>query len=341
MKQRSRFLLVMVAILAVGVLFAGYAQAAEKQIVLRYAGNFPQKHFMTKMMEDWIKLVQERTKNRVKIELYPAGQLYTDKDLDRALSSGAVDLGQAQANVLAGTVPASHLLDFSMLWDNWAHFDRVIHEKGGFDIIDKDARAHNMKEIFIMPYGLTNGPITNKKKIVTHEDMKGLKIRAMGGSIAKTLQALGATPVFIGAGEVYQALQRGTIDGAVSGPTSMSDRGWGEITKYYWTMPYCPATCGHTVMNLNAWNKLPADIQKIFLAAGREIELKYRNEVVEKENQDAFAKLQKAGVELVHPTQEEIAKCRELVKPVIEEWATKSKPSRELIDLANRERGKK
>jgi TRAP-type C4-dicarboxylate transport system substrate-binding protein len=293
------------------------------------------------MMEDWAKLVHERTKNRVKIEVYPAGQLYTDKDLDRALSSGAVDLGQAQANVLGGMVPAAHLLDFSMLWDNWAHFDRVIHEKGGFDIIDEDARAHSMKEIFIMPYGLTNGPITNKKKIVTHEDMKGLKIRAMGGSIAKTLVALGATPVFIGAGEVYQALQRGTIDGAVSGPTSMADRGWGEISKYYWTMPYCPATCGHTVMNLNAWNKLPADIQKIFLTAGREIELKYRNEVVEKENKDAFAKLQKAGVELVHPTQEEINKCRKLVQPVIEEWANKSKPARELVDLANRERGKK
>jgi len=327
----------MVVMLVGGLFFASSVFAAP--IVLRYAGNFPAKHYMTTMMNEWAKLVEQRTNNRVKIEVYPAAQLYSDKDLDRALASGAVDLGQAMANVLAGIVPSTHILDFAMVWDDWDHYDRVYHN-GGWKIMDDEAREHNMTEVFIMPYGKTVGPITNKKKVVTHEDLKGLKIRAMGGNMALAVKALGATPVFLSSGEVYQALQRGTVDGAVSGLTSMSERKWGEVAKYLWELYYCPTTCGHTAANLNSWNKLSPDIQKIMRDTGRELEKKYRKEVIDKEEAEARAELVKRGVEIIIPTAQETEICRKLVKPIIEEWAKKSKYCRALFELAEKERKK-
>ena len=339
--RQQKFSVVMVVMLTVGLLMTSYTYAAEKPIVLRYAGNFPVNHFHTKMMKEWAALVEQRSNNRVKIEVYPAAQLYSDKDLDRALVSGAVDLGQAQANVLAGISPAMHILDFAMVFDDWDHFDRIYHTGGGFKITDDEAREHNMTEVFIMPYGNTLGPITYKKKVVTHQDLKGLKIRAMGGNIAFALKALGATPVFLSSGEVYTALQRGTIDGAVSGLTSMYDRAWGEVTKYLWELYFCPTTCGHTVANLASWNKLPLDIQKIMLDTGREIEMRYRKDVMVKENEDARAGLIKQGVEIIIPSPKEVAACVELVKPIHDEWAAKSKYCRALFDLAAKERKKK
>jgi TRAP-type C4-dicarboxylate transport system substrate-binding protein len=90
-----------------------------------------------------------------------------------------------------------HILDFAMVFDDWDHFDRIYHTGGGYKITDDEAREHNMKEVFIMPYGNTLGPITAKKKVVTHQDLKGLKIRSMGGNIALAIQALGSTPVFM------------------------------------------------------------------------------------------------------------------------------------------------
>ncbi len=337
---RKRFLFAIFIGLFVGVITICNTFGQEKPIVLRYAGNFPAKHYMTKMMEEWARLVEQRSNNRVKIEVYPAAQLYSDKDLDRALSSGAVDLGQAMANVLAGIAPSTHILDFAMVWDDWDHYDRVYHN-GGFKIMDDEMREHNMKEVFIMPYGKTTGPITNKKKIVKHEDMKGLKIRAMGGNMALAVKALGATPVFLSAGEVYQALQRGTIDGAVSGFTSMSERKWGEVAKYVWELYYCPTTSGHTAANLNSWNKLPPDIQKIMLDTGREIEKRYRKEVIDKEEAKAREDLIKLGVEIVVPSSQEVEVCRKLIKPIIDEWAKKSKYCKALFDLAEKERRKK
>lgn len=145
--QKQKFSWVMVAGLAFGLLLVSFTSASEKPIILRYAGNFPVKHFMTRMMEDWAKLVEQRSNHRVKIEIYPSGQLYSDKDLDRALVSGAVDLGQAMANVLAGIAPSMHILDFAMVWDDWDHFDRVYHN-GGWKIMDDEAREHNMKEVY-------------------------------------------------------------------------------------------------------------------------------------------------------------------------------------------------
>ena len=336
--RRKRFLIAVVGILTIGLFFASSVFAAP--IVLRYAGNFPAKHFQTTMMYEWAKLVETRSNNRVKIEVYPAAQLYSDKDLDRALVSGAVDLGQAQPNVLAGISPSMIILEFPLVWEDWDHFDRVYHN-GGWKIMDDEAREHNMKEVFFMPYGSTVGPITVKKKVVTHEDLKGLKIRTPGGDLATAMKALGATPAFISAGEVYIALQRGIIDGVVSGVTSMNDRKWGEVTKYLWDLNYVPSTSGHTVANLNSWNKLPPDIQKIMLDTGREIEKKYRKEVIDKEEADARAALIKQGVEIVVPSAEEKAVCYELVKPLRKAWEVKSKYCKALFELAEKERKKK
>jgi C4-dicarboxylate-binding protein DctP len=195
-----------------------------------------------------------------------------------------------------------------------------------------------MVEVFIMPYGKTLGPMLRNKKVVTHNDLKGLKIRSMGGNMALATQALGSTPVFMSSGEVYTALQRGTIDGAVSGWTSMYKRGWGEVSKYLWEMYYCPTTSGHTVANLDSWNKLSPEFQKIMRDTGRELEMKYRSEVIDKEDEAAKQGLMKQGVEIIAPTKEEVANSRKLVKKIHADWAAKDKYCEAIFEMAEKER---
>lgn len=76
------------------------------------------------------------------------------------------------------------------------------------------------------------------------------------------------------------------------------------------------------------------------LDTGREIEKKYRKEVIDKEEADARASLIKQGVEMVIPTAQEIAVCRKLVKPIHDDWAAKSKYCKALFELAEKERKK-
>ncbi len=87
-----------VFILSLGVGFSsGFSSAqaapAKQEFLFRMAGTMPLDHYLTKTLEHFAKLMDERTKGQVKIEIYPANQLFSDKDLPKALPSGAVDMG--------------------------------------------------------------------------------------------------------------------------------------------------------------------------------------------------------------------------------------------------------
>jgi len=82
------------------------AQSAKPDFLFRCAGTMPLEHFMTRTLEYYAKIIQERSKGRMKIEIYPVNQLFSDKDLPKALPSGAVDMAQVNMAMWAGLVPS-------------------------------------------------------------------------------------------------------------------------------------------------------------------------------------------------------------------------------------------
>ena len=115
------------------------------------------------------------------------------------------------------------------------------------------------------------GAITTVKKPVrTLEDIKGLKIRSTGLA-TKIVEALGATPVAMPKGDQYDAMQKGVVDGTVSSPNELL--GWkvAEVAKYSTILlDVGYVTAMFVNMNLNKWNSLPPDIQKIFTEVSTE-----------------------------------------------------------------------
>jgi hypothetical protein len=79
--------------------------------------------------------------------------------------------------------------------------------------------------------------------------------------MAKFMEKVGATPVTMAFGEVAQALSLGTIDCAVTGPSSANSAGWPESAKYVYTLGLQVAVQGYGI-NMNAWKKLPTDQQQ-------------------------------------------------------------------------------
>jgi TRAP-type C4-dicarboxylate transport system substrate-binding protein len=110
------------------------------------------------------------------------------------------------------------------------------------------------------------------------------------------------------------------------------------VCKYLWELNIVAATVGHTVANLASWNKLSPDIQKIMRDTGGEMEMKYRKGVMLEENANARAALIKQGIEITTPSAKEYASCYELVKPLRDQWAAKSKYCKALFELIEKER---
>ncbi len=120
-------------------------------------------------------------------------------------------------------------------------------------------KQFGMKLLGVWPFGPQL--IFCKPAITGLSDLKGKKIRILDGVMAKMMEKLGATPVTMAFSEVSQGLSLGTIDCAVTGPSSANSAGWPESVTHVYPLALQVAVQGYAI-TLNAWNKLTPDQQK-------------------------------------------------------------------------------
>lgn len=334
---RKNFLVIGVFLIVIGGLLlvcASAGIASEKPILLRYAGTMPIGHVITRGMEKWAPLIEKRSGGRVMIERYPAGQLFKTDDFPRVIPSGEIELAQIVADTVGGLVKTTEVMNFGMVFNSWEQAMKTMYE--GWDIFQADFEKSNMHLIFLMPYGMTVMPMTRNKQIKRLEDMKGLLIRGMAGRPGRALELCGATPVYISSREVFTAMQLGTIDGAMSGWSTYHRRGWYEVGKYIIDIPYS-FTVFMTAANLDAWRKLPKDIQDIMVKTGREV-AESMVENAKKDDKLCREKIIKAGVKIYTPPPEEVARWKKRVFPMWNEWAAEDPKHAQLLKLATQAR---
>jgi tripartite ATP-independent transporter DctP family solute receptor len=300
------------------VLFSGirFSEAASDQIILRFAGNLPVNHFVTRGQEFFAKQAEAKTKGKLKIEIYPAGQLFSDVDLIRALPNGAVDMAEATCAQWTGIEPLWLMFDLPLFFKDRKHWHRVVDSQVGTILKEEFEKKSGVKVLYWMDYG--SSAFASKTPLKTMEDFKGKRVRGVGEAVLKGIQAMGASPVFMGGGEVYLALQRGTIDAANSGLSSFWERKYYEVTKYISGTDF---TLGMFVVLINKkkWDSLPADVQKAMLEAAEEAKQWGRVES-EKADTEAITLLKGKGVEIYDPPEKEKARWRQAVEPLAHEF---------------------
>jgi TRAP-type C4-dicarboxylate transport system substrate-binding protein len=126
---------------------------------------------------------------------------------------------------------------------------------------DVDARLQKQfqaKLLGVWPFGPQI--VFCKPAIKSLADLKGLKVRILDGVMAKFVEKIGGTPVTMAFGEVSQGLSLGTIDCAITGPSSANSAGWTETATHVYPLGFQLAVQGYAI-HLNAWNKLTPDQQ--------------------------------------------------------------------------------
>jgi tripartite ATP-independent transporter DctP family solute receptor len=291
--------------------FLGLPYAIGADITLRYAGDLVIGHHLTAGQEFFAKRVDEISKGRVKVEVYPAGQLFSAKDFPKVVPAGAVDMALCIIPQWSGLVPSTNITELPLFYDDWSHLWRLLDSEAG-EVLRKDMEKVGVKPLFWTQD--TKGCFATKFPLKTLEDFKGKRIRVPTELASHTLKALGGAPAFMGGGEVYMALQRGTVDGAISSVASFSDRKYYEVTKFITETNFTFAIYG-CLMNLKKWNDLPADIQKMMQTAGEETQERGRKEV-QKVEVEAMGELRKHGMEVYYLPKVEKEVWRNACKPV-------------------------
>jgi len=242
--------------------------------------------------EHFKKLAEERTKGRVKIEVYPNSMLYKDREEVEALQLGSVQL---LAPSLAKFGPLGlrefELFDLPYIFDSYQELHAVTEGPIGQSLLKK----LESKGITGLAYWDNGFKVMSANKALRNvDDFKGLKMRIQSSKVLEgQMRALGAIPQVMAFSEVYQALQTGVVDGTENPPSNLYTQKMHEVQKFATLSDH--GYIGYAVItNKKFWDGLPADVRTQLEAAMKE-STKYANDIAKKENDDALEAVRKSG----------------------------------------------
>ena len=241
---------------------------AENPMVLTLAHGLSESHTVHIAMTEFAEKVEERTDGRIKVEIYPNGQLGSENENMEQLMAGVISMTKVSAPGLATYNEAYHTFGLPYIFDDTEDF---YHKMDSQEM--RDFFLSTEEDGFVTITYYTSGArsfYTKDTPIRTPEDLKGLKIRVQDmQSQTDMLEALGGTPVAMAYGDVYTSLQTGIIDGTENNETALTTGKHGELCKVF-SMDQHAMIPDVLVMGADVWNSIAPEDQQIILEAAYE-----------------------------------------------------------------------
>ena len=257
----KKFLALALALVLVLGMFAGCgekeAEVYEFTLSMHDAKTTPNAVYM----QSWIDKVYEATDGRVKITLYDNSTLSAATDIGVKVAEGAVDIGWLYTSYYAGQFPLSDVINLpfqgfgdpivstNTLWDLYDEYEEIQEEWGDYKLLMLYGNPGMM-------FASADAPITSVA------DLAGRSMRCPAGAITELLTTWGANPIPMPPPEVYESIEKGVISGYIFEPSGITNFSLEEVTKYYTDLPMYDGPFA-LIMNMDQWNSLPEDLQKI------------------------------------------------------------------------------
>ncbi|MDX2445956.1 MAG: TRAP transporter substrate-binding protein [Desulfobacterales bacterium] len=332
MKQKNLFVL---AAMFLAVMFFATGPVMARPIELSLGLITPPTHLRNiNVIKPWMKMIEEKTQGKVKVTPYYAGALAPPPESFNSIVSGIADMGEGIAYATPGQFPLTEIVMLpelglksgqaasAALWHAFKKFPELAAEYAGVKVLWLHVNP---------PLRL----ITRNKPVRSLEDLKGMKIRVSGASSAKMGKALGFTPVSMGIGDLYLALEKGVLDGVIIGSDVLISRRIAEVSKYVTDMDL-----GHdtffVVINNDTWDRLPKDVQTVMDSLSGDWAVDFTAKAWDKFDVEAKEKAMAQGIEFITLSPEEKARWKKLLSPIKATYAAeqdqKGLPGTEILN---------
>jgi TRAP-type C4-dicarboxylate transport system substrate-binding protein len=234
--------------------------AGGKQITLRYSSPIPVGITNMQIQEWWNSEIERRTEGRVKVAASYAGALYGSADTAPAISDRSIDMGVIGSHYTPSLFPLTAVVELPFISKNLEVVQNaLLRTYDSSKLLQEEYTKQNIKPLMV--YGVGAAATMTKKQITKLQDLDGLTLRAIGFS-GNALDALGVTPVTTDSAEVYEAVQRGVVDGigAVVFDGIPSQK-WLEVAPHVLDSGYGVYAEISLAINLDTWASLPKDVQ--------------------------------------------------------------------------------
>lgn len=328
MKLKSVRLL---AISLFATLLAACGESADKAATSSVVAAQPQQTFEWKMVTTWPKnfpglgaganryaeLVNEMSGGRLEVKVYGAKELVGALEVFDAVSRGTAELGHGGAYYWKGKAAAAQFFSAVPFGMTAQEMNGWLYHGGGLELWQEVYEPFGLVPLAVGNSGTQMGGWFNKE-INTIADLEGLKMRlpGLGGEV---LRRAGGVPVLLPGGEIFPSLQTGTIDATEwVGPYNDLAFGLHKAAKYYYYPGWHePGTTMELIVNKEALESLPADLQSIVKNAAKVANLEMLADFTARNNKALKSLVEEHGVELRKFPDEVLLKLRELSEQVI------------------------
>jgi len=321
-----------VVIFVISLIFIAVGSAGAQNVKLTLSTYFnPAYTFIVKPTENFAKKVDERTKGRVKIQIFHSAQLYKDKEEIPACERGDIDITMPLDTYSEGYIPQIGIASLPFLFKDNEAMQRSL-DGGLWDKIGV-RQALLQRNVVLLGAATAGGyQIYSKEPVTSPEQFKGKIWAASGGTPSKIIQAMGGAPTTMGSGELYLALQRKTVDATTRPLVTGAGRKLHEVVSHLTVtnMYFCNNVF---MMNKKSFDKLPKDIQEIIQKSAKERDQEQLKMILEYER-DVIDLYKKRGITVHFPDAAQLNAFKKVVAPVITGWETTIPNGKEFVEYA-------
>lgn len=265
---------------------------------IKLAHSLDVSHPVHQAIEYMAERTLEKSGGKLKIKIYPNGQLGNERESIELLQIGIVGMTKVSASVMENFAPDYKVFGLPYLFRDKAHFFNVLDGEIGQNLLIEGSR-YWLRGLAYYDAG-SRSFYSVEKGIYTPEDLKGLKIRVQTSPTAiNMVKAFGGSPTPIAWAELYTALQQGIVDGAENNPPSFYTSRHYEVARHY-TLNEHTMVPDVLLISTKTWERLDEEEKEwVREAAVESVEIQRR--LWREAEEEALQAVNEAGVEIIRP----------------------------------------
>lgn len=321
---------------AVAAPFIRNARAAETttwKVQTSWPGGIGLEIFKT-----WCNGIVEKTGGELAFQPFGAKDVVGDFQLFDAVKNGVLDAMNPFTLYWAGRMPAAVFLSsYPLGLRNPHEWDTFFYGLGGLEIARELFAQFDMYYVGPIHHGANI--IHSKVPIRSIEDFRGRKMRLPGGMVAELFQAAGAKTTLLPGGEIFPALEKGTIDVAdYVGPAINYALGFHQVTQFISMGPpgfmsiYQPVDLMDLTVSMKSWNALSPAMQQ-FVQQEIHAYSDLHHALIQKADQEAWPKFEEAGTIVTRLSERDVDQFTQLAVPLWFKWANKDPQAARIFSI--------
>jgi TRAP-type C4-dicarboxylate transport system substrate-binding protein len=297
--------------------------AQAQQITLRVADALPNGHIAHQfILRPFMEAVTKATNGQVVFQHFPAEQLGKAKDMLALEQTGVADMALTVPSYISDKMPLTAAAELPGAFQTAceaAHAYRRLTAEGAI-LATQEYGANRVRALMSFPIAPSALVVSSSRKVASLKDLEGLKLRTSGGAHDLTVRSIGAVPVRMSPPEVYESMQRGTVDGALFPLPSIIAY---DLTKLIKTASPT-VNFGGIILTYSIseakWKALPPEVQKVFQAEADKATFDGCRKL-DAELDESIKKMEATGTRMMAFPPEDSAKLDEVFEAVRKDWA--------------------